>query len=188
MRLTDFWAEMTFRTRKFDLVGHPFFQSWIRGDLTHEEIGRFAREYYHHVAAFADYLRIFESRLAPGDLKELVSKVRRGIEGEDPKREACTSVWLSFAQAFSEGNVAFGLGRPGPEIVKLIDSCMETVLGRSPAEILAELWTHESTAATLSRETCFACAVTTHEGNLLVSFLRGDTLQRCKIARFGVRN
>lgn len=152
MRLADFWTEMTLRTKKYDLVNHPFFRAWIQGDLKDDEIGLFAREYYHHVAAFSDYLRIFESRLAHGQLRGYVSKVRREIDGENSRRESCKDLWINFVLAFERGESNFDLGMPGPEIARLIDNCTETVLCRSPAEILAALWGHESTVATLSRE------------------------------------
>jgi len=152
MRLADFWAEMTLRTKKYDLVNHSFFQAWIKGDLSDDEIGLYAREYYHQIAAFSDYLGIFEARLAPGPLRGYVSKIRREIEGENSKRESCKDLWLNFVLAFRKGKADFDLGKPGPEVRRLIDNCTETVLCRSLAEVLAALWGHESTVATLSRE------------------------------------
>lgn len=38
------------------LLQHKFYQSWSQGKLTTEILGLYAREYYHHVAAFPRYI------------------------------------------------------------------------------------------------------------------------------------
>lgn len=176
MRLVDFWSEMTFRTKKYDLVNHPFFQAWMKGDLNDDEIGMYAREYYHQIAAFSDYLRIFESRLPPGQLRDYVSKVRREVDGDNSRREKCKDLWLNFVLALRKGKSAFDLGTPGPEITRLIDNCTETVLCRSPAEILAALWGHESTIATLSREQSLCIPRRTKHRDIAVDFFEARYL------------
>ncbi|MDF3047496.1 MAG: putative coenzyme synthesis protein [Candidatus Midichloriaceae bacterium] len=39
-----------------DLLKHPFYQAWNKGGLTKETLQVYAREYYHHVAAFPRYI------------------------------------------------------------------------------------------------------------------------------------
>ncbi|MBL3284248.1 PqqC-like protein [Rickettsiales endosymbiont of Paramecium tredecaurelia] len=38
------------------LLKHPFYQQWNEGKLTIEDLSLYAREYYHHVAAFPRYI------------------------------------------------------------------------------------------------------------------------------------
>ena len=38
------------------LLKHPFYLAWARGELTREALTDYARQYYHHVAAFPTYL------------------------------------------------------------------------------------------------------------------------------------
>ena len=38
------------------LLKHPFYLAWTRGELSREALADYARQYYHHVAAFPTYL------------------------------------------------------------------------------------------------------------------------------------
>src|SRR5437762_401991 len=38
------------------LLKHPFYLAWTRGELSKEALADYARQYYHHVAAFTTYL------------------------------------------------------------------------------------------------------------------------------------
>ncbi|HJX25555.1 MAG TPA: dehydrogenase, partial [Chthoniobacterales bacterium] len=39
-----------------NLLKHPFYLAWTRGELSKEALTDYARQYYHHVAAFPTYL------------------------------------------------------------------------------------------------------------------------------------
>src|SRR3989442_8271471 len=38
------------------LLRHPFYLAWTRGELSKDALADYARQYYHHVAAFPTYL------------------------------------------------------------------------------------------------------------------------------------
>ena len=38
------------------LLKHPFYLAWTRGELSKEALTDYAKQYYHHVAAFPTYL------------------------------------------------------------------------------------------------------------------------------------
>ena len=38
------------------LLKHPFYLAWTRGELSKDALADYARQYYHHVAAFPTYL------------------------------------------------------------------------------------------------------------------------------------
>src|SRR5207248_10056693 len=38
------------------LLKHPFYLAWTRGELSRAALADYARQYYHHVAAFPTYL------------------------------------------------------------------------------------------------------------------------------------
>ena len=40
----------------WNLLNHPFYKSWNSGELSRETLQTYAKEYYHHVAAFPRYL------------------------------------------------------------------------------------------------------------------------------------
>src|ERR1700732_4772713 len=39
-----------------NLLKHPFYLAWTRGELSKEALTDYAKQYYHHVAAFPTYL------------------------------------------------------------------------------------------------------------------------------------
>jgi pyrroloquinoline-quinone synthase len=46
---------------KYHLLKHPFYQAWSNGELSQETLAIYAREYYHHVAAFPRYISAIHS-------------------------------------------------------------------------------------------------------------------------------
>lgn len=40
----------------WNLLNHSFYKSWNSGELSRETLQTYAKEYYHHVAAFPRYL------------------------------------------------------------------------------------------------------------------------------------
>ncbi|MFX7784919.1 hypothetical protein ABTJ92_22105, partial [Acinetobacter baumannii] len=56
MTTSSFQTELDARIAQYDLLTHPFYQSWSMGALKRDEIKEYACDYYHHVAAFPEYL------------------------------------------------------------------------------------------------------------------------------------
>ncbi len=44
------------------LLKHPFYLAWTRGELSKEALTDYAKQYYHHVAAFPTYLSAVHSK------------------------------------------------------------------------------------------------------------------------------
>jgi pyrroloquinoline-quinone synthase len=47
-----FWSRFEERVAPFNLLQHPFYQAWSKGELTREDLREYAAEYWHHVSAF----------------------------------------------------------------------------------------------------------------------------------------
>ena len=45
-----------------NLLKHPFYLAWTRGELSKEALTDYAKQYYHHVAAFPTYLSAVHAR------------------------------------------------------------------------------------------------------------------------------
>src|SRR5256885_1737768 len=79
MNIQEFRQELNARIARHDLLTHPFYQAWAKGELTREHLRNYAMQYFHHVAAFPDYLEMFESRpQLDGELAQAVSENRAG--------------------------------------------------------------------------------------------------------------
>src|ERR1700726_5342931 len=67
-----FWSRFEERVAPFNLLQHPFYQAWSKGELTREDLREYAAEYWHHVSAFPTYLSALHSRLDDTSLRRTV--------------------------------------------------------------------------------------------------------------------
>jgi pyrroloquinoline-quinone synthase len=81
----------------FFLLKHPFYRAWVEGALSRESLQDYARQYYHHVVAFPDYLRnalsICKDEKAKGILAENLSEEDGTAYGTSHPE-----LWLRFAE------------------------------------------------------------------------------------------
>src|ERR1700688_3360252 len=97
MTTSEFFEALDARIAKYDLFCHPFYKAWSAGELTREDLREYARNYFHHVNAFPEYLQEFASRLRHGELRNAVVANRddeMGLHGSRPHSE----LWLDFVE------------------------------------------------------------------------------------------
>ena len=70
--VTQFFAALDARIARYDLLQHPFYQAWSKGELTRDELREYASEYWHHVSAFPTYLSALHARLEDAPLRRTV--------------------------------------------------------------------------------------------------------------------
>src|SRR2546427_12565160 len=82
-----------------NLLKHPFYQDWQAGKLTRESLQLYARQYYKHVEAFPEHLRVLAARadesLEPGGLENLA--------GEENPSGPAPKLWGGFSGALGGG-------------------------------------------------------------------------------------
>ncbi len=123
------------------LLKHPFYLAWNRGALSKEALIDYARQYYHHVAAFPTYLSNVHANCEHQETRRALLNNLLDEEGGSPNHP---QLWLNFAS---------GLGLP-PGAVAATPAWMETeaLIGTfrsvcrdgSTAEGLAALYAYES--------------------------------------------
>ena len=123
-----------------NLLKHPFYQDWQAGKLTRESLQLYAREYYKHVEAFPQHLRVLAAR-ADESLKATV--MENLAEEENPARPH-PKLWRDFAGALGvkEEQMTSSTSLPGTQAVvtKFGEICAE----RSVAAAVAALYAYES--------------------------------------------
>src|ERR1700749_3038635 len=93
-----FWSRFEERVAPYDLLKHPFYQAWSKGELTREDLREYAGEYWHHVSAFPTYLSALHSRLPDGELRREVLRTLAEGEGTDSAAgRAHSDLWMDFA-------------------------------------------------------------------------------------------
>lgn len=123
------------------LLKHPFYLAWTRGELSKEALTDYAKQYYHHVAAFPTYLSAVHSRCEDQDTRKQVLSNLIDEEAGTPNHP---ELWKQFAA---------GLGVPAQEIANtpketettgLIGTFRDVCGQGSTAEGLAALYAYES--------------------------------------------
>ncbi|HTC94510.1 MAG TPA: iron-containing redox enzyme family protein [Terriglobales bacterium] len=160
MNLRPFWQELNARIAKYDLLCHPFYQAWTMGHLTRDDLRAYAADYYHHVAAFPEYLRIFEERLntaadqcATPEMAQTVSQNRADEEGVgSPDRRSHAELWLDFAEGMGANRTMVKGNKPVAEVRELIAAFEKVAKEGSPAEALAAFYAYESQVPRVAKE------------------------------------
>src|SRR5438552_6470296 len=84
------------------LLKHPFYLAWTRGELSREALADYARQYYHHVAAFPTYLSAVHAKCEDQDTrKQLLSNLVDEEAGSPNHPE----LWLQFAEGLDVSDV-----------------------------------------------------------------------------------
>src|SRR5215831_9666762 len=72
MKATEFISKVDQVVRDYSLLYHPFYQAWMQGLLSRNDLREDSIEYHRHGAAFPMYLREFARRLPAGELRNAV--------------------------------------------------------------------------------------------------------------------
>jgi pyrroloquinoline-quinone synthase len=123
------------------LLKHPFYLAWTRGELSKEALTDYARQYYHHVAAFPTYLSAVHSKC---DDQPTRKQLLNNLVDEEAGSPNHPQLWLKFAAGLGVSHVDAQNAKQWPETKKLIDT-FRSVCGDAPtADGLAALYAYES--------------------------------------------
>jgi pyrroloquinoline-quinone synthase len=122
------------------LLDHPFYQNWQAGKLSRESLQMYAAQYYRHVEAFPQHLRVLAGR-ADASLKPVV--LENLAEEENPERTH-PQLWRDFAAALgvSEDDITSAPSLPGTQ--SLVQTFRDICANRSVAEGVAALYAYEA--------------------------------------------
>jgi pyrroloquinoline-quinone synthase len=123
------------------LLKHPFYLAWARGALSKEALADYARQYYHHVAAFPTYLSAVHAHCDDqATRKQLLSNLIDEEAGSPNHPE----LWLKFAEGLGVSDADVRSTEKQPEAKNLIDTFRSVCRDRLTAEGLAALYAYES--------------------------------------------
>jgi pyrroloquinoline-quinone synthase len=123
------------------LLKHPFYLAWGRGELSREALTDYAKQYYHHVAAFPTYLSAVHAKC---DDQPTRKQIVCNLVDEEAGSPNHPELWRKFANALGVEDVDLATTAKRPETKNLIDT-FRSVCGKgSTAEGLAALYAYES--------------------------------------------
>jgi pyrroloquinoline-quinone synthase len=132
---------------RYDLLKHPFYQAWTAGELTTEDLRRYAQEYYHHVAAFPTYLSALHSRLADGPLRR---SVLQNLCEEEIGGTAHSDLWLDFAEGMGAARDEVRQSYPSSSTRELIGTFRGIAAQSSPLAAMGAFYAYESQVARIA--------------------------------------
>jgi pyrroloquinoline-quinone synthase len=144
-----FFAALDARVARYDLLQHPFYQAWSKGELTRDELREYASEYWHHVSAFPTYLSALHTRLEDAPLRRTILENLADEEGL-PAGRAHSDLWMDFGAGMGADSSAVRSRALQPETTALIEH-FRTAMQGAPASALAALYTYESRVPAIAR-------------------------------------
>jgi pyrroloquinoline-quinone synthase len=142
---TDFWGRFEERVRPFNLLQHPFYQAWSKGELTREDLREYAAEYWHHVSAFPTYLSALHSRLPDGEMRREVLRNLAEEEGVDSATARPHSdLWMDFATGMGATRDEVVGRAVQPEMTALMGTFRELMQEEKASSAMAALYAYES--------------------------------------------
>jgi pyrroloquinoline-quinone synthase len=151
MEIQEFIDQLEQTIFRYDLLEHPFYQAWSRGQLTLEDLGDYAQDYYHQVESFPRYLLRFASRLERGELRAAVIANLRDEVGTSARRSRA-DLWFDFVEGVGAERPLAG-HKPSSQIFDLVLFFEQMAKQGSREEILAAFYAYESQVPRVSWQT-----------------------------------
>jgi pyrroloquinoline-quinone synthase len=123
------------------LLKHPFYLAWTRGELSKEALTDYAKQYYHHVAAFPTYLSAVHAKC---DDQTTRKQLLSNLIDEEAGSPNHPDLWKQFANGLGVEDVDLARTQEQPETTNLIATFRSVCGERSTAEGLAALYAYES--------------------------------------------
>lgn len=146
MTPSELWTRIDEVLAEYDLLKHPFYQAWSKGELTPDQLAFYGAQYGEHVAAFPTYLTRLHARLPEG-------RVRRAVLANAAEEEihgrSHAELWRQFAAGIGEYS-----GDPSvlDEIGSLVET-FRTIAERAPLpEALGAFYAYESQVPRIAQE------------------------------------
>jgi pyrroloquinoline-quinone synthase len=123
------------------LLKHPFYLAWTRGELSKAALTDYARQYYHHVAAFPTYLSAVHAKC---DDQATRKQLLNNLIDEEAGSPNHPQLWQKFADGLGVEDAELAGTEKQPETENLINTFRSVCGQGSTAEGLAALYAYES--------------------------------------------
>ena len=129
------------------LLTHPFYLAWTRGELSMAALADYARQYYHHVAAFPTYLSAVHAKC---DDQPTRRQLLDNLIDEEAGSPNHPELWLQFAESLGVSKDDVQSSEKWTETSNLIGTFRSVCSGGTTAEGLAALYAYESQISAVS--------------------------------------
>jgi pyrroloquinoline-quinone synthase len=123
------------------LLKHPFYLAWTRGELSRAALTDYAKQYYHHVAAFPTYLSAVHSKC---DDQPTRKQLLCNLIDEEAGSPNHPDLWKRFAESLGVNEADLKRTAQEGETTNLIGTFRSICGERSTVEGFAALYAYES--------------------------------------------
>jgi len=141
--------EIDARVARQNLLQHPFYQAWSRGELSMDALRDYAAQYYHHVAAFPTYLSAVHAQTEDGEVRRHILSNLMDEEAGEPNHP---ELWLRFAESLGLQRDAVKKTEQWPATQELIAGFRKCCGERGTGVGLAALYAYESQIPAVSEK------------------------------------
>ena len=127
---------------------HPFYVAWQRGELTRDQLAKYATIYYPHVASFPHYLQSAINRTDDAFVRE---ELQHNLTDEISHPKPHDELWLDFAEEFGLQR-SYVITAPTHLATQNIIKTFERLAGTSDISALTALYAYESQQPEVSRQ------------------------------------
>jgi len=138
MTPNQLWVEVEATLAKYDLLQHPFYQAWSKGELTPGQLKSYGRQYLNHVAAFPAYLTALHSRMPEGQMRRAVLA---NAADEELDGRSHADLWRQFVAGMAGEDTQEATL---PEVRDLVTTYQRMAREASVAAALGALYAYES--------------------------------------------
>src|SRR5437762_8891941 len=131
------------------LLKHPFYLAWTRGELSKEALTDYARQYYHHVAAFPTYLSAVHAKC---DDQVTRKQLLNNLIDEEAGSPNHPELWLQFAEGLGVSASDVQASEKWSETSNLIGTFRSVCSEGTTAEGLAALYAYRSEERRVGKE------------------------------------
>jgi pyrroloquinoline-quinone synthase len=123
------------------LLDHPFYTAWTRGELTHDDLRRYAAQYYHWVLAFPTWLSAAHANSSDLAMRQ---EILENLIDEERGPENHPELWLRFCDALGLDRDAVKHAKLLPETREAIETMRTIARESSPVAAVSALYAYES--------------------------------------------
>jgi len=147
-----FRQELDAQIAKYDLLCHPYYISWSKGELSRDDLRNYANNYYHFIAAFPSFLDTLLEKLPEGQIRAAVLQNRQDEDGGYSDGRPHNELWLDFAEGMGASREETENSQPIAEVQALIDGFRRICRTESKLDAVAALYAFESQQPKVSLE------------------------------------
>jgi pyrroloquinoline-quinone synthase len=144
MDLVTLEQRLTAAIAPHDLLCHPFYEAWSKGELSRDDLRGYAAQYTHQVTALPALLGAALARCENGDSRGALARNLDEETGKDGTPHA--ELWTRFAEGLGDARDEVPLG----ETTEAVEA-LRTLAQGGDVEALAALWCYETQTANVSR-------------------------------------